>query len=189
LSNCKISDLFTPSTKKRIIEIKGTEHDKPEIQEFVNERVKRKTEFEEEVFNHLETHKDKHGIETVFPFTSMCVDGALLLSGGQTIVLEMKHSLAWLRDCNARIEVQNMCKNPKMWNLYAKKVSEKVDGALIVFKEFSADWKEQWIRRNISQRGWHQFYSEEAIVGDPNLPLRIAQYDGKELSFGILSNE
>jgi hypothetical protein len=189
VSNSKISDLFTPSTKNQINKITGTKSEEPKIQEFVNGKVDRKTEFEAEVLFYLESHKKELGIEVVFPFNNMCVDGALLLSSKQAIVLEIKHSLAWLRACNARVEVQNMCKNPKMWKLYTEKVSKKVDGALIVFKEFSADWKSPWKKRNIPQRGWHQFYSEEVVIGDPELPFRIAQYNENNLNFGIFSEK
>jgi hypothetical protein len=186
MSNYKISDLFTSSTKKQIAEITGTEPDDPEIQESVKGQVKRKNKFEKSVFYYLETHKKEHGIETVFPFQSMRVDGALLLSNGQAIVLEIKQRLAWLRACNARIELQTMRTNPKMWKLYVDKVSEKVDGGLIIFEQFSADWENPWVKRNISQRGWHQFYSEEAVIGDPEVPFRIAQYNDNKLNFGIV---
>jgi hypothetical protein len=188
MSNCKIGDLFTTKAKQQVYRISGTTRDYPIIQPIVNGKVKRKQEFEEEIFSYLKTHKEDHDIKTLFPLDNMCVDGALLLGSGEAIVLEIKHSLGWLRVCNARIQVQTMRKDPKMWKYYVEHVSEDVDGALIIFKEFSADWKDKWSKgRSTFQKGWHHFYAEEAIIGDLEVPFRIAQYNGKELNFGILS--
>jgi hypothetical protein len=111
----KIGELFGLEAARHIKTAKAAEHEDPKIQLVLNKKVKRKYEFEEEVFDYLRKHKKEQEIAEIYSFDNMCVDGALKLNGGKVIALEIKHSLNWLRVCNARAEIQRLLNDREMW--------------------------------------------------------------------------
>lgn len=183
----EFEDFFNSEANKKVGEVQGTNQEDPKIQKFVDGKVKRRQAFEEEVFSYLYVLETHRKLKAVYPFENMCVDGAIKLTNDKAIILEIKHSLGWLRACNARVQIQRLRKDVNMWNYFTSKVAKNIDGALIVFKEFSGDWKHSWLDgRSKFQKGWHQFYAEEKVIGDPNIPIRIAQKLEK-LDFGVLN--
>jgi hypothetical protein len=179
-----LESLFSDNIVSHIKKIE-TKHNDPKIQPIQDGEVKRRTEFEQEVFRYFYYHKEEQGIDAIYPFINMYVDGALKLKNRKAITLEIKHSLNWFKACNARVEIQRLQKYPKQWNFFTEKVSKKLDGALVVFKEFNADWRRK--RQNDKwEDGWY-FYEEEAAIGIPTIPIIIAQLTQERLEFGILT--
>jgi hypothetical protein len=169
----KLEDLFGEEISERIKTRKLCEHKKPKVQP----KPERKTKFERDVFNYFLAHKKELEIIEVFPFENMYVDGALKLTSGKAIALEIKENLDWVPACHARIEVQNLQKDSEKWDYFALKVSKTLNGALIMFKKFGLFWK-------VDEKGWDAFYEEEARIGNPAIPIRIAQLTQEKLEFG-----
>jgi len=184
----KIGDLFREEINRHIRTVKATEHRDPKSDLVQDGKVKRKNNFEKEVFSYLFEHKKEQEIAEIYSFENMLIDGTLKLNNGKVIALEIKRSLNWLRTCNARVQIQRLLKDQKKWDYFLGLGFKKLDGALIVFKDFSADWR---LKRSSHERelGWYHFYEEEVLVGVPTVPLRIAQLTNERLEFGILPKE
>ena len=133
--------------------------------------------FEKRVFIHLYENRERYGIEKIYIFKNMVVDGALRLDNGKIILLEAKFKLNWFKVCNARVEFQRFLKEERVQKYFTEHISKKSpEGALIIFDSFSGDW---------IGKGWSNFYEEENILDLPSIPIRIAQLNREDGLKGI----
>ncbi|GBE56338.1 hypothetical protein BMS3Bbin16_00542 [archaeon BMS3Bbin16] len=134
--------------------------------------------FERNVFNYLLNNKSRLGINELFKFKNVRIDGALKLrDSSELILLEIKYRLNWFKTCNARIEFQLFKKN-----FYEKLTedSNEIRSGLIIFEEFSGDWKRKADCRRL-QNGWSYFYEEENFLKSNDFKTHIVQLKNNKL--------
>ena len=123
--------------------------------------------FERKVFIHLFDNRGRYGIDKIYVFRNMVVDGAVKLESGKVILLEIKFVLNWLADCNARIEFHRFLREKRVQDYFTQHISKEApEEAWIVFDHFSGDWQ---------RKGWDNFYEEEGILRPCPIPMRIRQ--------------
>lgn len=107
--------------------------------------------FEIDVFNFLLDNKNALGIRSVTRFTNTLVDGALVLTNGKRLVIEVKLRMNWLKACQSGWQFTQFVKTTTQ----AK--TNRVDGAIVVFEEFSGDWDRK-SRKAKNKWGWEGWY-------------------------------
>jgi hypothetical protein len=131
--------------------------------------------YEVEVFNHLLQNKDALGIQSVWKFTNLFLDGAIALSDKRRLAVEVKLRMNWLKACQAEWQFRNFLKRTN------EAKTNRVDGALIVFEEFSGDWnKKSGKAKNLwGWEGWYLYYCD-AFVAKPMVlvSLRNGKLEG-----------
>jgi hypothetical protein len=148
----------------------------PEAHEIDSPRDIRKGatyKFEDEVFNFLFKNKEKLGILKIIEFKNSIIDGGLILDNKKGVSLEIKYALGWEKSLQARLQLQRF----QAEKLYEELKFPKPEHALIIFDDFSGDWKGGAKKRqNIN--GWNEFYREEEIFRSEKLLLQahIMQY-------------
>src|SRR5689334_22613077 len=88
--------------------------------------------YEAKVFNFLFTNKESLGIKSVMKFTALLVDGAVELTDGKRLTVEIKFRMNWAKACQAEFQFRNFLKRHS--------ASYPVSGGLVFFEEFSGDW-------------------------------------------------
>jgi hypothetical protein len=169
----KVEELFTKDIKPE------TRRKKPSICLHCSEilatkkRNSKPAKFENEVFTNFCMDKHSQGIHEVYKLENMLIDGAIELSNGKLVLVEVKYALNWHNCCNARVEIQRFMEERLYDSLPVNKVPER---ALIVFHHFSRDWEEKAENRK-HKNGWNFFYEEEkALRRNPSImPIDIVQ--------------
>jgi len=108
------------------------------------------SEYEATVFNFLLDKKGELGIESVTKFKNRLVDGQVILSNRKLLVVEVKFRMNWERACQAEWQFRQ----------YLKRIAtdpSRVDGAIVIFQEFSGDWKKATASRK-NAWGWEAWY-------------------------------
>jgi hypothetical protein len=129
----------------------------------------RTAQYEAKVFNYLFHNKAALGIESVARFKNRLVDGQVILTDGKLLVVEVKLSMNWERACQAE------------WQLaqYLKRIAldpNRVDGAIVIFQEFSGDWKKPTGK---NAWGWEAWYLHHGNVDGK--PLHLLMFANGEL--------
>lgn len=94
-------------------------------------------QFECEVFNFLLEKKGSLGIETVFKFKSLFVDGAVLLVDGRRLAVEIKLRMNWTKALQAESEFRRFL-------LTSEAKANPVNGAVVFFEDFEgSSWKKE----------------------------------------------
>jgi len=106
--------------------------------------------YEAEVFNFLLANKDALGIKSVMKFTALRVDGAIELLDGRRLTLEIKFRMNWEKACVAEYEFKRFLQ-------ISEAKANPVIGGLVIFEEFSGDWKRQAACR-LLEDGWSNWY-------------------------------
>jgi len=141
--------------------------------------------FERRVFDYLYQNREKEGIREVYVFQNMSVDGAVKLVDGRVFLIEAKSNLNWKNACNARVEVQRFMCEERFLKRFLKEEPMVPIGALVIFEEFSTDWKRKLKNRD-REKGWDRFYIEEKLLEFPEIRLRIARLGEHGIDFGKL---
>src|SRR5262249_37277619 len=115
------------------------------------EGAKPPRKFECEVFNFLLERKDALGIETVFKFTNLCVDGAVLLTDGRRLAVEIKLRMNWTKALQAESELRRFLQTTE-----AK--THPIAGAIVFFEQFQGAGWERKPRSRLLQNGWNRWY-------------------------------
>jgi hypothetical protein len=127
--------------------------------------------FECDVFNFLLKNKQKLGITSIFKYQNFLVDGAVELLDGRMLTLEVKYRMNWLKACQAEWQFRTFLKRHKA-------TVGRVDGGLVIFKEFSGDCKKQPMGR--FQNGWNHWYRSHSDVDGLRLDLLRLSSEGIE---------
>jgi len=148
------------------------------------QNVKPTTKFEKEVLNYLFENRKQLGIEEVYALENMHIDGAMKLTNGTTILLEIKYALNWRNCCNAKVAIQRFIQEELFKTLPTNQIPER---ALVIFNHFSGDWAKKK-ENHIHDNGWSFFYEEEEVLRKklPTIPVDIAQLTEKGLDNPLL---
>jgi hypothetical protein len=123
-----------------------------------------------DVFNFLFENRGALGIENVLVFKNLLLDGAIVLTNGHRLGLEIKLRMNWEKACQAEWEFRNFLKRPEAKN-------NSIAGGIVVFEEFSADWQRLFKVRDF-RNGWsHWYYGHSQVEG---LQIDLLQFDGKK---------
>lgn len=120
-------------------------------------------QYEAEVFNFLLAKRELLGIKSVMKFAALRVDGAVELMDGKRLALEIKFRMNWLKACQAEWQFR------RFLNRIARRPFS-VEGGMVVFEEFSGDWKRKAGCRQV-ENGWSNWYSSHAEVKGLRLDL------------------
>ena len=106
--------------------------------------------FARRVFGFLVTRKRELGIAQVLWFKNQLVDGALVLSDGRTVFLEIKYRLGWLKACQAEWQVRTFRRS-------VKGRPYRAASGIVVFEAFQGDWTD---KLGDDERGWRNWYRD-----------------------------
>src|SRR5262245_32651121 len=93
-------------------------------------------QYEADVFNYLLANKAPLGIKAVMKFTALLLDGAVELADGRRFTVEVKFRMNWEKACQAEWQFRNFVKRTDVTPF-------SLDGGIVIFEEFSGDWKRQ----------------------------------------------
>ena len=143
------------------------------------QELKKTDQFEKDVFTFLFKNKSKLGIDKLFRIYNCRIDGALKLRDrSEFVLLEIKYRLNWFKACNARIEFQLF--NNHFVNKLTFIDRNEIHSGLIIFEEFSGDWKKQAKKRK-RKNGWYLFYEEENFLKSNDFKIDIGQFKDNKL--------
>ncbi len=113
--------------------------------------------FECEVFNFLLRNKEALGIETVFRFKNLFVDGAILLTDGRRLAVEVKLRMNWTKALQAESEFRRFLLTPE-----AK--ANPVGGVVVFFEAFQGDGWHRRAKSRMLENGWNHWYANYAHI-------------------------
>ena len=113
-------------------------------------------QYEADVFNFLLANQELLGLKTVMKFTARLVDGAVELIDGRRLAVEVKFRMNWEKACQAEWQFRTFMKRTDLRPF-------PVDGGIVVFEEFSADW-ERIAASRLLENGWSHWYRDHAEV-------------------------
>ncbi|MBI2806618.1 MAG: hypothetical protein HYX68_16680 [Planctomycetes bacterium] len=116
------------------------------------ETTKLPRKFECEVFNFLLANKDALGIETVFRFKNLFVDGAILLTDGRRLTVEVKLRMNWSKALQAESEFRRFL-------LTSEAKANPVNGMVVFFEEFQGDGWHRRAKSRLLENGWNHWYA------------------------------
>lgn len=121
-----------------------------------NVRLSRKYEFD--VFNFLWAERKALGIDTVFKFENLFIDGALLLSDGRRLAVEIKLRMNWQKACQAGWQLKQF---------FTKTDEAKAHNyvrAVVIFEELQGDGWHKRAQCRILPDGWNHWYMYHALI-------------------------
>jgi hypothetical protein len=121
------------------------------------EGAKLPRKFECDVFNFLLERKDALGIETVFKFTNLFVDGAVQLGDGRRLAVEVKLRMNWTKALQAESEFRRFLQTSE-----AK--ARPVHGAIVFFEEFQGAGWERKAKSRLLENGWNHWYANHSTI-------------------------
>ena len=138
--------------------------------------------YEADVFNFLFDNREMLGIEKVMKFKALLVDGAIELKDGKRLTVEVKFRMNWEKACLAEYQFRTFLKR-------TDRMPFSVDGGLVVFEEFSGDWK-RYTTSRLRENGWDNWYrSHSEIEGFRVDLLRLSNDGDKKLEHYPLSED
>ncbi len=133
-------------------------------------------------------NKDALGIQTVFKFENLFIDGAILLADGKTrLAVEIKYRMNWTRACQAGWQIKQFLTRTK------EAKTHPVKGAVVFFDEFQGDgWQRRAKCRHL-QDGWNHWYLYHSKIEGLRVDLfRIVnseiEYHGSALANSTINN-
>jgi hypothetical protein len=126
--------------------------------------------YEAKALNFLWDNRNQFGIKAVMRFSALLVDGAVELTDGRRLTVEVKFRMNWEKACQAEWQFRNFMRRTDVRPF-------PVDGGLVIFEQFSGDWDKQAACRRL-ENGWSTWYRSHAEVDA--LRLDLLQFrDGK----------
>ena len=119
--------------------------------------AKLRSKFEWEVFNFLLEKKAVLGIETVFKFKNLFVDGAVLLADGRRLAVEVKLRMNWTKALQAESEFSRFLLTPE-----AK--ANPVSGIIVFFEAFQGDGWHRKAKSRLLENGWNHWFANYARI-------------------------
>jgi hypothetical protein len=146
-----------------------------------SENVKPSRKYECDVFNFLLRLKDRLGIQTIYKFANLRVDGAIVLEDGRRLAIEIKLRMNWKKALEAGYEFRRFLLSDEA------KVNS-VTGAIVFFEEFEGSGWQGQPKCRLLENGWNEWYRSHSKAEGYRLDLfRIRQ--GELEHFGAaLSN-
>jgi hypothetical protein len=122
------------------------------------EEAQQHRKYECHVLNFLLQNREVLGIQSVFRFQNLLVDGAVLLVDGTRLAVEIKLRMNWTKACQAGWEFQQFLKRTD------EAKAHPVSGAIVFFEEFQGDGWEKEVQCRVLQNGWNAWYTGHADV-------------------------
>src|SRR5262245_19526672 len=113
--------------------------------------------FECGVFNFLLEQRQALGVETVFRFKNLFVDGAILLTDGRRLAVEAKLRMNWTKALQAEAEFRRFLLTPE-----AK--ANPVSGVIVFFEAFQGDGWHRKAKSRLLQNGWNHWYANYSRI-------------------------
>jgi len=150
------------------------------------ENAKRPRKYECEVFKFLLEKKDTLGIETVFKFENLKVDGAILLVDGRRLAVEIKLRMNWTKALQAGSEFRRFL-------LTSEARTHPVNGAIVFFEKFDGSGWQVKAKCRLLENGWNHWYTSHSKIDGYRVDLfRVCQgelgYYGLELVNSMIAN-
>jgi len=133
------------------------------------ENAKPARKYECEVFSFLFDNKDSLGIQQVFKFENLRVDGAVLLVDGRRLAVEIKLRMNWKKALEAGYEFRRF--------LLSKEAQQNpVNGVIVFFEKFEgAGWQGQ-PKCRLLENGWNEWYRSHSDMNGYRADLfRLSQ--------------
>jgi hypothetical protein len=116
------------------------------------EAAKLPRKYECEVFNFLLENKPTLGIQTVFKFQNLHIDGAIVLADGRRLAVEIKLRMNWTKALQAQMEIRRFL-------LTSEAKSNPVAGAIIFIAKFQGDGWHRKAKCRFLENGWNHWYA------------------------------
>ena len=107
-------------------------------------------QYESEVLTFLWANKEELGIKSVMKFSALLLDGAVEMTDGRRLTVEVKFRMNWEKACQAEWQFRTFMKRTDIKPF-------PVDGGIVIFEEFSGDWNRTQGGR-LLENGWSQWY-------------------------------
>ncbi len=128
-------------------------------------------QFEANVFRFLVTTRQALGLRAVPRFENQLLGGALVLTNGLYVALEVKYRLGWDTACRSNWQLE--------WFLRRhRRGRHPYHLGLVVFGAFRGDWA---IIRNERAVGWDHWYRGHAGFHGPRIHIGLAQFTEQRL--------
>jgi hypothetical protein len=142
--------------------------------------------FECEVFNFLLGNRDALGVETVFRFKNLFVDGAILLTDGRRLAVEVKLCMNWTKALQAESEFRRFLLTPEA-------NANPVSGVVVFFEAFQGDGWHRRAKSRLLENGWNHWYANYARIDGHRADLfRLSQgafeYYGQALANSVVAS-
>ncbi len=123
------------------------------------------------MFRFLVTYHQELGLREVHCLQNQLIDGALVLTNGARVALEVKYRLGWDTACRSNWQIE--------WFLrrHARERSRYRFG-LVIFGAFSGDWARA---RHGMAAGWDHWYRGHVGFHGPAIQIGLAQFVNDEL--------
>lgn len=127
--------------------------------------------YEWDVFNYLLEKKDALGIQAVFKFENLFIDGAILLADGKTrLAVEVKMRMNWMKACQAGWQLKQFMTRTE------EATTNPVNGAIVFFEQFQGDGWDRKVQCRFLENGWNHWYLYHAKVEGRRVDLvRLSQ--------------
>jgi hypothetical protein len=150
------------------------------------ENAKPAHKYECDVFNFLLDKKDSLGIQTVFKFENLRVDGAVLLVGGRRLAVEIKLRMNWKKALEAGYEFRRFLLSSEAQN-------NRVDGVIVFFEKFEGSGWQGQPKCRFLENGWNEWYRNHSKIEGHRADLfRLCQgafeYYGLALANSMIAN-
>jgi hypothetical protein len=113
--------------------------------------------YECEVFNFLWENREALGIDTVFGFRNLFVDGAVLLADGRRLAIEIKMRMNWSKALQAGAEFRRFLQT-------AEATARPVQGAIVFFETFKGAGWHRRAKGRLLENGWNHWYASHCDV-------------------------
>jgi hypothetical protein len=128
-------------------------------------------QFEAQVFRFLVTSQRALGLREVHRFQNQLLDGALVLTNGARVVLEVKYRLGWDTACRSNWQIEwFLRRHPRERRRYRY--------GLVIFGAFSGDWGRA---RHGMDAGWDHWYRGHAGFHGRRIRIGLAQFADNQL--------
>lgn len=128
------------------------------------EDAKLPRKYECEVFNFLLDNKHSLGIEAVFSFKNLLVDGAIVLIDGRRLVVEIKLRMNWTKALQAESEFRQFL-------LTSEAKARPVHGAIVFFEDFQGDGWHRRAKSRFLKNGWNHWYANYSNIDGYRMDL------------------
>jgi len=122
--------------------------------------------FETQVFRFLARYQRELELREVRRFRNQLIDGALVLTNGTRVALEVKYQLGWDTACRSNWQIEWFLRRYQRERNYYRY-------GLVIFGAFSGDWKR--LRRGRAV-GWDHWYRGHAGFNGRAIRISLVQF-------------
>ncbi len=117
------------------------------------EDAKQARKYECEVFNFLFQNRNSYGIDSIYTFMNLFVDGAIQLIDGRRLTVEIKLRMNWTKALQAEMEFRRFLQT-------SEADARPVNGAIVFFEQFQGAGWDRKAKCRFLENGWNHWYSD-----------------------------